>query len=261
MVARGQHRGARARGYGKWTVRFRGLRQSPTRLRRWTHGSDLHTGSARVSERKHQRTRQRTGQRLRVHPPQPAAQLVAPVHPFCPVQFGAAVRFCRANSRPGARPWISSGRARDSDSNHGDCPDHASRPTGGRVHHKLGLADGRIAQGRGHRPHGWQVHRWGYPARPTGANVEHRNAVRDRRHVRLRPAIWGGLEDVQAVAQLQEREPEASRLELPYGERQEGLQKQHDTLNVGGSIGLRSVVPQVLKRAGGPTPPGGQLRP
>ena len=261
MVARGQHRGARARGYGKRTVRFRGLSKSPARLRRRTHGSDLHTGSARVSECKHQRTRQRTGQRLRVHPPQPAAQLVAPVHPFCPVQFGAAVRFCRANSRPGARPRVSSGRARVSDSNHGDCPDHASRPTRGRVHHRVGLADGRIAQGRGRRPHGWQVHGWGYPGRPTGANVEHRDAVRDRRHVRLRPAIWGGLEDVQAVAQLQKRQSQTARLELPHGKRQQGLQKQHDTLNAGGSIGLRSLVPQVPMPAGGRTPQGGQPRP
>jgi hypothetical protein len=48
------------------------------------------------------------------------------------------------------------------------------------------------------------------------------------------------------VAQLQEREPQAAWLQLPYGEGQQGLQKQHDTLNAGGSIGLRSRLRQAL---------------
>lgn len=48
------------------------------------------------------------------------------------------------------------------------------------------------------------------------------------------------------MAQLKEREPQAARLELPHGEGQQGLQEQHDTLNAGGSIGLRSRVRQSL---------------
>jgi hypothetical protein len=48
------------------------------------------------------------------------------------------------------------------------------------------------------------------------------------------------------VPELQKHQAQAARSQLPDRERQERLQKGHDTLNAGGSIGLRTPPTQAL---------------